>query len=336
MDRLFSSLSGSSKSAWFEEKENKKLKNKNKEVLLLANIENNLNNWKLPPISPNLIYKSNNSFKFKFDYVIKTVEQATPIHEGLSSRSLFSEELLKRHQKEYSFLHIGMVQVALKPATRLGLNTSALICVRDKRHNNFNDSLLGIVESSLCDGPIYFSCYPNFTISIRDPHVMKALSLDIKTSGYDMLPRSENIILIYRIHYKAMNTVVPNLREETTKLISPKGTTTFFVTDLEKGNLVVPKSIEWEQVKLPKNWILEEAIPPKKEESTDLESIIETNNGTVAISFARSRSRNLFSGRSVCSEPILPRSSLSGIESLERINSMNRLSSIGTQKRRNR
>ncbi|KAF2296831.1 hypothetical protein GH714_006477 [Hevea brasiliensis] len=146
-----------------------------------------------------------------------------------------------------------------------------------------------------------------------------------------MLPGSENIILIYRIHYKAMNTVVPNLREETTKLISLKGTTTFFITDLEKGNLVVPKSIEWEQVNLPENWILEEAVPPKKEESHDVESIIETNNGTVAISFARTRSRNSFSGRSVVSEPVLPRPSLSGIE-LDRMNSMSRLSSIGTQR----
>ncbi|KAF2319462.1 hypothetical protein GH714_016050 [Hevea brasiliensis] len=63
--------------------------------------------------------------------------------------------------------------------------------------------------------------------------------------------------------------------------------------------MVVPKSIEWEQVKLPENWILEEAIPPKKEESSDLESIIETNQGTVAISFARTRSRNSFSGRTM-------------------------------------
>ncbi|KAJ9178720.1 hypothetical protein P3X46_010580 [Hevea brasiliensis] len=327
MDKLFSSLSGSSRSARFEEKEKKK--SKNKEILLLSNIENNLSNWKLPPISSNLIYKSNTSFQFKSDYLVKTVEQASPIHEGLHSRSLFSEDLLKKHQKEYSFLHIGMIQVALKPATRLGLNTSALICVRDKRHNNFNDSLLGIVKSSLCDGPIYFSCYPNFTLSIDDPHIMKALSLDIKTSGYNMLPGSENIILIYRIHYKAMNTVVPNLREEATKIISLKGTTTFFVTDLGKGNLIVSKSIEWEQVKLPKNWILEEAIPPKKEESSDLELVVETNQGTVAISFARTRSRHSFSGRLVISEPILPRSLLSGIEPLGRTNSMGRTNSIG-------
>ncbi|KAF2296832.1 hypothetical protein GH714_006482 [Hevea brasiliensis] len=119
-----------------------------------------------------------------------------------------------------------------------------------------------------------------------------------------------------------MNTVVPNLREDTTKLITPKGTTTFFVTDLQKGNLVVPKSIAWEQVNLPDNWILEEAIPPKKEENEDVESIIETNNGTVAISFARNRSRNSSSGRTVVSEPITPRTSLSGID-------LDRFSSIG-------
>ncbi|KAF2302608.1 hypothetical protein GH714_039773 [Hevea brasiliensis] len=119
-----------------------------------------------------------------------------------------------------------------------------------------------------------------------------------------------------------MNTVVPNLREDTTKLITPEGTTTFFVTDLQKGNLVVPKSIAWEQVNLPDNWILEEAIPPKKEENEDVESIIETNNGTVAISFARNRSRNSFSGRTVVSEPIRPRTSLSGID-------LDRFSSIG-------
>ncbi|KAF2324933.1 hypothetical protein GH714_021521 [Hevea brasiliensis] len=73
---------------------------------------------------------------------------------------------------------------------------------------------------------------------------------------------------------------------------------------------------------LPDNWILEEAIPPKKEENEDVESIIETNNGTVAISFARTRSRNSFSGRTVVSEPMRPRTSLSGID-------LDRFSSIG-------
>ncbi|KAF2302842.1 hypothetical protein GH714_008759 [Hevea brasiliensis] len=142
---------------------------------------------------------------------------------------------------------------------------------------------------------------------------------DSKKKTIAPLTRSLNIQEELEQRLKAL---IPNLRENTTKLITPKGTTTFFVTDLQKGNLVVPKSIAWEQVNLPDSWILEEAIPPKKEESEDVESIIETNNGTVAISFARTRSRNSFSGRSVVSEPIRPRTSLSGID-------LDRFSSIG-------
>lgn len=75
-----------------------------KEILLALDIDSNLNNWKLPPISStSLIYKS--SFKFTSDYVVKTVEQATPVHEGLQSMNLLSEELIQRHQENtYSFI----------------------------------------------------------------------------------------------------------------------------------------------------------------------------------------------------------------------------------------
>ena len=41
-----------------------------------------------------------------------------------------------------------------------------------------------MVESSLYNGPIYFDCYPNFTVFLKDKTVLQALELDIKTSGY--------------------------------------------------------------------------------------------------------------------------------------------------------
>ena len=55
---------------------------------------------------------------------------------------LFSEKLIAMHQEKYNFLHLGMIQVSLKPATGLGLNNSAILCVCDKRHNKFHDSLM--------------------------------------------------------------------------------------------------------------------------------------------------------------------------------------------------
>ena len=41
-----------------------------------------------------------------------------------------------------------------------------------------------MIESSLYKGPIYFDCYPNFAVSLKDKTVLQALELDIKTSGY--------------------------------------------------------------------------------------------------------------------------------------------------------
>ncbi|EYU18271.1 hypothetical protein MIMGU_mgv1a021967mg [Erythranthe guttata] len=195
-----------------------------------------------------------------------------------------------------------MIQVGLKPATRLGLNTSAVICVRDKRHNKFHDSLLGIVESSLCDGPIYFSCFPNFTLSLTDPTLMHALCLDIKSEGFNMMQGAENIILIYRIQYKVMNTVIPRIKVIPTQ---HRGYTTLFITNLAKSNLKVPKTITWDQVNLPEKWVLEKASEPVKQENRELEEIIEYPDGDVEIQFSNQRIAHLNLGRkSTSSVPI--------------------------------
>ena len=41
-----------------------------------------------------------------------------------------------------------------------------------------------MVESFLYNGPIYFNCYPNYTVSLKDKTVLQALELDIETLGY--------------------------------------------------------------------------------------------------------------------------------------------------------
>ena len=79
-----------------------------------------------------------------------------------------------------------MVQVAIKPLTRKGINVSILMCLRDARFKNFKDSILGMITASLYDGPIYFNCYPNLTLALDDPNIVKTLTLNILTFGYDM------------------------------------------------------------------------------------------------------------------------------------------------------
>ena len=75
----------------------------------------------------------------------------------------------------------------VKSLIRQGLNTNVLKCLRDGRFKIYKDALLGMVESFLYQGPIYFNCYPNFSVSLTDETVLQTLELDIETSGYNML-----------------------------------------------------------------------------------------------------------------------------------------------------
>ena len=110
--------------------------------------------------------------------------------------------------KKFSYLHIGLIQVAIRPLTRKGINASVLMCLRDARFKNFRTSILGMITSSLFDGPVYFNCHPDLTLALDDPNIVKVLTLNILTFGYDMDEGSKPLAIIYRIYYRLVNTTL--------------------------------------------------------------------------------------------------------------------------------
>ena len=78
------------------------------------------------------------------------------------------------------------------------------MCLRDARFKHFKDSILGIITASLYDDPIYFSCYPDLTLAVDDPNIIKALTLNIASSSYHMEEGSKPFALIYRIYYRLL------------------------------------------------------------------------------------------------------------------------------------
>ena len=88
---------------------------------------------------------------------------------------LLNRDDIDRIFKNFSFIHFGLVQVEVKPLTRQRLNTSVLLCLRDGRFKIYRDALLGMVESSLFQKPIYFNFYPNFVVSLTDETVLQTL-----------------------------------------------------------------------------------------------------------------------------------------------------------------
>ena len=108
--------------------------------------------------------------------------------------------------KKFNYLHIGMVQVAIKPLTRKGINAFVLMCLRDARFKNFKDSILGMIIVSLYDGPVYFNCYPDLTLALDDPNIVKPLTLNIASFGYHMEEGNKPFSLIYHIYYRLLGT----------------------------------------------------------------------------------------------------------------------------------
>ena len=146
-------------------------------------------------------------------------------------------------------MHIGLVQVAIKPLTRKGINAFVLMCLRDARFKVLSNSILGMITASLYDGPVYFNRYPNISLALDDPNIVKALTLYIASSGYNMEEGSKSFAMIYRIYYRLLGTQLnPGARinrEPTSKNMLIQCAT-------PDDKVQVPKMIHWQDSNLPK------------------------------------------------------------------------------------
>ena len=146
---------------------------------------------------------------FNSQFNVRTVEQTYSISRTYEKCCLFNRRSINEFlAKKFSYLHIGLVQVAVKPFTRKGINASVLTCLRDARFKDFRISILGMNTSSLFDGPVYFNYYPDLTLPLDDPNIVKVLTLNILTTGYDMDEGSKPLAIIYRIYYRLVSTTV--------------------------------------------------------------------------------------------------------------------------------
>ena len=154
-----------------------------------------------------------------------------------------------------------MVQVAIKPLTRKGINAFVLMCLIDARFKNFKDSILGMITASLYDSLVYFKCYLDLTLTLDDRNIVKALTLNIVSSGYHMGEGSKPFALIYHIYYRLLGTQLnpgANINRE------PSSKTMLIQCSTPNAKVQVPKMIQWQDVKLPTKWLLEQETPLAK------------------------------------------------------------------------
>ncbi|KAH9743016.1 hypothetical protein KPL70_003158 [Citrus sinensis] len=95
------------------------------------------------------------------------------------------------------------------------------------------------------------------------------------------------------------------------KFQSKRDETLLLQTDLSRANTVIPKLIQWKDVHLPEEWILEGAAPPaipkQLEPNTELQNVTQYSDGKVKLSFRRSASTRFSDKESCSSIPSLER-----------------------------
>lgn len=83
-----------------------------------------------------------------------------------------------------------------------GLPERVFAALRDARNLNFRQLFMGLIESTVAYGPVYFNTQPNLQLSLSDVNILDALTLNVKTHGYNYAPGSELICLSHWIYYK--------------------------------------------------------------------------------------------------------------------------------------
>jgi hypothetical protein len=156
--------------------------------------------------------------------------------------------------------------------------------LRYARFTYFQTSILGMVQTSLYNGPIYFDTFPDITLALSDVNIVKALTLNVLTSGYNMLEGSQPLVIIYRIYYKLLKT---NLNPQA--VIKNSGNSTLLIqSSTRDANIRIPRMMKWSEISLPSEWLIENVSQPAKisSDDTNLNYIQQYLNRSVKISFA--------------------------------------------------
>ncbi|ESQ30993.1 hypothetical protein EUTSA_v10012124mg [Eutrema salsugineum] len=196
---------------------------------VIDDFQDSIDNWEILKVHKEQMYQISKLIFLRTNYSIKIEEQDIKLTKPFEIIHLFSKIVLKRHRENgFKYIHTGLVQVGIKPLSKEGLNTSILPILRDTRFKIFEDSLLSSIESNLCT---------------------------VITYNYEMIEGSIPIVITFRVHYKAMTSAFSSkVKFQVKNLLQ---------TYLSRSNYVIPRYIQWKDINLPDEWVIEGVVQPK-------------------------------------------------------------------------
>ncbi|KAL0439733.1 UNVERIFIED_CONTAM: polyprotein [Sesamum latifolium] len=90
----------------------------------------------------------------------------------------------------YTHLHLGAVRLVVSYHGRKGLPVTARIALLDTRFLEYEHAVIGTVLTTLNVGSIVVTFFPNFVVSLCDPHVASAFKVQVQITGANQVPAS--------------------------------------------------------------------------------------------------------------------------------------------------
>ena len=80
-------------------------------------------------------------------------------------------------QQGYTNAHFGVVRFSLSFHGQKGLPVVARIALLDTRFVNYQHDCIATIETTLNAKAVFITLFPNFNMSLSDPHLLDALKV---------------------------------------------------------------------------------------------------------------------------------------------------------------
>ncbi|KAF3790246.1 hypothetical protein EJ110_NYTH16815 [Nymphaea thermarum] len=113
--------------------------------------------------------------------------------------------------KGYKFVHLGQINVLVKPHFKYELNSPYLISLLDVRHVDWKQALICQFTGELSkDG---LCCVqPNFMLSLQDPHLLQAFVLCVQIKEVNLVAKSVYATITSRCTFNLLQSTLTNFK----------------------------------------------------------------------------------------------------------------------------
>ena len=103
--------------------------------------------------------------------------------ENFITLALPREFIIPWQKQGYTHLHFGAVRLALTFHGRKGLPVVSRISFLDSKFLEYQNAVIGTAQTTLNAGTIFVTLFPNFNMSLKDPHLCDALKVQVQIIG---------------------------------------------------------------------------------------------------------------------------------------------------------